>query len=464
MKKIILLPVLLLALLISVTRAEAQEPTREALIAQIESLTQILSELQRKVSAANAGVTEGMFFNEVVSLGGENDSITLLQRVLASDSTIYPEAMVTGYFGTLTENALLRFQQVWNLEETGTFTDETRYVLSAALAARPVNETSISYLQNTDVQTAIIQAASQFSEKGLIVNGQVAFSANPDFSIGSRSVDTLTLQRILATDPTIYPERNVSGFYDTNTAMAVSRLQTKYGIPVSTTVDATTLDLLKAILFENGNSTITSNLLQRADVQPAVLIENKDRNLFNISAVHDYRESNIRVTVTYEGGITDTFMLFPANSPLGTTKDRQEIVDALVTHLGRTENQVDTFLAFNIIDRPDFPNRVIIYVNLLNEIQVFMFQESGTQTNYVPPTNLDLDEEVEFNNRTITLGELRGIIITAARAGEPVDDEIIDILNKSIADFYDVRESDVPTIPVYYSAEQQPTESSLGNY
>lgn len=42
--------------------------------------------------------------------GESGDMVIRLQSLLATDSTIYPEALVTGYFGSLTEDAVERFQ------------------------------------------------------------------------------------------------------------------------------------------------------------------------------------------------------------------------------------------------------------------------------------------------------------------------------------------------------------------
>jgi peptidoglycan hydrolase-like protein with peptidoglycan-binding domain len=456
-----LLLTLIICLSLFGNTAQAQEPTREELLAQLESLTQILAELQARVASTSTAVGESTFSNLMVE-GSENDSVALLQRVLASDPNIYPEALVTGYFGDMTENALRRFQTLWNLEVTGTFTNETRFVLSAALAKKTLSETSGNYLQDIEVQMTIVQAIGEFASPGLITSGYVAFAALPNFSSVSRSTDVLTLQRILASDPVIYPEQALTGVFDAATAVALSRLQVRYGIPTSGEVDASTLSLLKALLQENAAPTVANDLLIQPETQPTVLVENNDRTLFNISAIPDTREGNIRVTVTYEGGITDTFMLFPAGSTLGDTEDRRIVLAALVTQLGRDEDEIDQFLTFNTDEGPDFPSRIIIQIGLQNEISIFMFQTSGLSSQYSPAANLNLDEEVRFNNRTITIEELGEIIVDDARAGEPVDEDIIDILRDSLADLYRVRESRVPVIPVYYNVEQ-PIESSLGN-
>lgn len=45
-----------------------------------------------------------------MSFGASGGNVTNLQRLLSTDSSIYPEALVTGYYGSLTTAAVQRFQ------------------------------------------------------------------------------------------------------------------------------------------------------------------------------------------------------------------------------------------------------------------------------------------------------------------------------------------------------------------
>lgn len=49
-------------------------------------------------------------FNKDLSLGAKNDDVTRIQLLLAQDKSVYPEGLVTGYFGKLTQNAIRAFQ------------------------------------------------------------------------------------------------------------------------------------------------------------------------------------------------------------------------------------------------------------------------------------------------------------------------------------------------------------------
>jgi murein L,D-transpeptidase YcbB/YkuD len=63
--------------------------------------------------------------------GMENNQVLRLQQILAKYPEIYPEASVTGYFGTVTEKAVKRFQKKYGLEQTGTTGPKTRAILNA---------------------------------------------------------------------------------------------------------------------------------------------------------------------------------------------------------------------------------------------------------------------------------------------------------------------------------------------
>lgn len=48
--------------------------------------------------------------SQQLDLGASGDDVTQLQTFLAEDSTVYPEGLITGYYGALTAAAVSRFQ------------------------------------------------------------------------------------------------------------------------------------------------------------------------------------------------------------------------------------------------------------------------------------------------------------------------------------------------------------------
>lgn len=54
-------------------------------------------------------------FNKSLAFGSRSDDVKLLQKYLAKDRTLYPEGLVTGYFGVATKRAVGRFQLKFGL-------------------------------------------------------------------------------------------------------------------------------------------------------------------------------------------------------------------------------------------------------------------------------------------------------------------------------------------------------------
>ncbi len=73
-----------------------------------------------------------------LDIGSRGASVTILQTFLALDPSIYPEGLITGYFGTLTHNAVGRFQEKYSLAKPGDIAygfvgPKTRAVINALL-------------------------------------------------------------------------------------------------------------------------------------------------------------------------------------------------------------------------------------------------------------------------------------------------------------------------------------------
>jgi len=53
-------------------------------------------------------------------LGIRHGDVTNLQKALKTDSSIYPEGKVTGYFGPATLKAVQKFQEKYGIASSGT--------------------------------------------------------------------------------------------------------------------------------------------------------------------------------------------------------------------------------------------------------------------------------------------------------------------------------------------------------
>jgi peptidoglycan hydrolase-like protein with peptidoglycan-binding domain len=60
-----------------------------------------------------------------LKLGSSGEDVKLLQAVLSTDKSIYPSGLVSGYYGDLTKQAIINFQQKYNLPQTGALDQQT---------------------------------------------------------------------------------------------------------------------------------------------------------------------------------------------------------------------------------------------------------------------------------------------------------------------------------------------------
>lgn len=77
-------------------------------------------------SSAKTGVR---IFHGQLGVGDRGDLVRDLQNILKSDPAIYPEGLVTGYYGQLTEAAIKRLQRKYGLLETGVLDEETQKII-----------------------------------------------------------------------------------------------------------------------------------------------------------------------------------------------------------------------------------------------------------------------------------------------------------------------------------------------
>jgi len=64
-----------------------------------------------------------------VAIGSRSEEVKIIQEILKSDPEIYPEGYVTGYYGSLTEKAIKKFQKKCGLPETGILDENTEKCL-----------------------------------------------------------------------------------------------------------------------------------------------------------------------------------------------------------------------------------------------------------------------------------------------------------------------------------------------
>lgn len=57
--------------------------------------------------------------NAQVEYGSRGDNVVRLQTFLAANTSVYPEGLITGFYGALTEKAVRAFQELYNIAAVG---------------------------------------------------------------------------------------------------------------------------------------------------------------------------------------------------------------------------------------------------------------------------------------------------------------------------------------------------------
>jgi len=94
----------------------------QSLLDQIKNLqTQIqtLKTLQEQVVKAQGEISQSLKLIRSLKEGMSGDDVKALQTILAADTSIYPEGLITGFYGRLTSEAVKKFQKKYGIEMLG---------------------------------------------------------------------------------------------------------------------------------------------------------------------------------------------------------------------------------------------------------------------------------------------------------------------------------------------------------
>lgn len=145
-KKIILASILLLSLVVLAPSNSAFAQTTTSTTAQLQELVNkllaqvaALQEQIAKVKTQQQEVTQTI--SEIITNlkeGDTNENVKTLQALLAADTTIYPEGLITGFYGPLTTKAVRKFQEKHGLEKVGFIGPKTKLKLNELLKDHPL--------------------------------------------------------------------------------------------------------------------------------------------------------------------------------------------------------------------------------------------------------------------------------------------------------------------------------------
>ena len=102
---------------------------------QIQTLQEQLTQIGVQRQEIRQTITEIIF---TLKEGDRNENVKTLQALLAADSDIYPEGLITGFYGALTKNAVKKFQKKHGLETVGFVGPKTKIKLNELLRKNPL--------------------------------------------------------------------------------------------------------------------------------------------------------------------------------------------------------------------------------------------------------------------------------------------------------------------------------------
>ena len=79
----------------------------------------------------------GITITKSLKLGSQDSEVKALQQALAQDKTIYPEGLVTGYYGQATQRAIIRFQKKYGIDPVGFVGPQTRKKINEIYGQTP---------------------------------------------------------------------------------------------------------------------------------------------------------------------------------------------------------------------------------------------------------------------------------------------------------------------------------------
>ena len=177
--------------------------------------------------AAPSGPTLTLFLFGL-NAGSEGDDVTRLQTCLASDTSVYPQGLITGYFGSLTRAAVERFQEKYGIASAGvagygTVGPKTRAKLNELLVAGSCSGSAAPAAVEPSVPAPAAQPGAGSFTKPLFLGVsdpevkllQIFLNGNLDEPVAASSSGS---------------SGNETEYFGSLTRAAVERFQEKYGI------------------------------------------------------------------------------------------------------------------------------------------------------------------------------------------------------------------------------------------
>src|SRR3989338_1551526 len=114
--------------------------TLQQQIATLKAQLDALRQAQQAVQTTQQSVAGTIKLIVQLNEGSSVDQVKLLQTLLAADPTLFPEGLITGFYGRLTALAVKRFQKKFGIEQVGRVGPKTLEKLNKELLKHNLKE------------------------------------------------------------------------------------------------------------------------------------------------------------------------------------------------------------------------------------------------------------------------------------------------------------------------------------
>lgn len=108
-----------------ITSLEAQIAKLKVQIAEFNTQLEALKNIKTEVKETTKEVTGTLKLLKQLRVGMSGDDVKTLQELLSTDRDVYPEGLITGHFGRLTEKAVRALQKKLCLDQVGNVGPQT---------------------------------------------------------------------------------------------------------------------------------------------------------------------------------------------------------------------------------------------------------------------------------------------------------------------------------------------------